>query len=370
MGVQEVRLTDVATSEETRRLSGWLSALLFFGAVGLLVAGILLLHPGVSTTGAAPETTTTTIPVTTSTSDPSRDVVVPSPIFGDEPVADAAEIILPSVVHIQTRTGVGSGVVYADGLVMTAAHVVEGEETVRVRFTDGEQVDGTVIGTAPEVDIAVIQVERSGLTSATFADDKPRVGQMAIAVGSPWGLESTVTAGIISAVDQTNCFFAGTCSSMLQTDAAINPGNSGGALVDRHGQVVGINVSIFTRSGANDGVGFAVPSNIAMTYAEAIVSGEPIETAFLGVGVEDVTTEGQAGAVITSVSTGSAAHEAGIQLDDVVIGLNGVSILGSLDLVAQIRAHQPGEAVEVLILRDGEELVLTATLGVRTEDVG
>jgi S1-C subfamily serine protease len=361
-------LTDVTTGQEQRRPSGWLSALLFFGAVGLVVAGILLLHPGTSTTGAAPETTTTTS--TTSTTTPTLDVAATSTVFGDEPVADAAEIILPSVVHIQTRTGVGSGVIYADGLVITAAHVVQSEETVGVRFTDGEQVNGTVLGMAAEVDIAVIQVDRDGLTPATFVDSKPRVGQMAIAVGSPWGLESTVTAGIISAVDQTNCFFGGSCAAMVQTDAAINPGNSGGALVDRHGHVVGINVSIFTASGANDGVGFAVPANIATTYADAIVSGEPIETAFLGVGGDDVTDEGQAGAVITSVSPDSGAESAGLEVDDLIIGFDGVPILGIRDLIAQVRAHQPGGTVEVLILRDGEEITLTATLGVRTEDVG
>ena len=137
---------------------------------------------------------------------------MPSFVPGEEPVADAAEVILPSVVHIQTDSGLGSGVIYqADGLIVTAAHVVEGSETVRIRFADGDQARGTVLGTASEVDIAVIQVERDGLTPATFVTEKPRVGQLAIAVGSPWGLESTVTAGIISAIDQTNCR-PGTCT--------------------------------------------------------------------------------------------------------------------------------------------------------------
>jgi S1-C subfamily serine protease len=225
------------------------------------------------------------------------------------------------------------------------------------------------LGTAPEVDIAVIQVERDGLTPATFVTEKPRVGQMAVAVGSPWGLESTVTAGIISAVDQTNCS-AEACVSMVQTDAAINPGNSGGALVNRDGHVVGINVSIFTETGANDGVGFAVPADIATTYADAIVSGEAIETAFLGVGGEDVTTEGQAGAAISEVTSGSGAEAAGIQAGDVIIGFDGVPILGIADLQAQVRSHQPGETVEILVIRDGDEVTVTATLGVNTEEVG
>ena len=133
--------------------------------------------------------------------------------------------------------------------------------------------------------------------------------------------------------------------------------------------MLGINVSIFTDSGANDGVGFAVPADIATTYADAIVSDEPIETAFLGVQGDDVNTEGQAGALITRVVDDSAAAEAGIQTDDVVIGLEGIPIFGWRDLVAQVRTHQPGDTVEVLILRDGEEITIDITLGVRTEDV-
>jgi serine protease Do len=354
-------LTEERTTKDSSRLPGWLSAILYFGAVALVVAVIVWVYPKGDVEAAAEETTTTTTP---------QEVDVTLPVeSGSEPVADAAEVILPSVVHIQTQSGVGSGVVYGDGLVMTAAHVVQGSETVRVRFTDGTQVSGTVLGTAEQVDIAVIEVDRDDLTPATFLSEKPRVGQMAIAVGSPWGLESTVTAGIISAVDQTNCSTE-TCAAMVQTDAAINPGNSGGPLVDRQGRVIGINVSIFTDSGANDGVGFAVPSEIATTYADGIVSGEPIETAFLGVQAGDVTTEGQAGAVINTVVVDSAAATAGIQVDDVVVGFDGVPIVDWPDLIAQVRSHQPGETVEMLILRDGEEITISVTLGVDTEEVG
>lgn len=362
-------MTQENTPQETRRLSGWLSAILFFGAVALVVASIMLVYPDSSTdTEGAAETTTTTVP----------EVEVSAPAFlpGDEPIADAAGVILPSVVHIRAGGGVGSGVIYdSDGLIVTAAHVVEGADTVAIRFNDGEQVEGTVIGRAEEVDIAVIEVERSGLTAATFNTEKPRVGQTAIAVGSPWGLESTVTAGIISAVDQTNCMQADAdgrpiCGAMVQTDAAINPGNSGGALVDRQGNVVGINVSIFSTSGANDGVGFAVPSDIATTYANAIISGEPLETAFLGVGLgPDVNTEGQAGAVIETVTPNTGAADAGIEAGDIIIAVDGVPVRGGRDLQAQVRAHQPGETVEILMIRDGEEQTIQVTLGVFTEEV-
>lgn len=356
-------MTQQTPTQETRRSSGWLSAILFFGAVALVVAGIIWVYPSSSGEPTALEDTTTT------TVAQPVEVSAPNYVAGEEPIADAAQVILPSTVHIQTQTGVGSGVVYdGDGLIVTAAHVVDGQDSVRVRFADGEQVEGTVIGRAPQVDIAVIEVDRTGLTAATFSTDKPRVGQTAIAVGSPWGLESTVTAGIISAVDQTNCAFE-SCSSMVQTDAAINPGNSGGALVDRNGHVVGINVSIFSSSGANDGVGFAVPADIAVDYAEAIISGDPIETALLGVTGDDVDTEGQAGAVITEVSAGTGAEDAGLQANDVIVGFDGVPINGIRDLQAQVRAHQPGETVEMIVLRDGEELRLTVTLGTLTEDL-
>lgn len=362
-------MTSENTPRDGRRLPGWLTAVLFFGVVALVVAGTIWLYPD-SLPEAAPEETTTT------STDVPEDVEVALPTQGAEPVADAAQVILPSVVYIQTQSGVGSGVVYDQGLIVTAAHVVQGSETVGVRFTDGTQVTGTVLGTAaPDVDIAVIEVDRDDLTPATFHEGKPRVGQMAVAVGSPWGLESTVTAGIVSAVDQTNCSILPgserpSCAAMVQTDAAINPGNSGGPLVNREGGVLGINVSIFTDSGANDGVGFAVPANIAITYADGIVSGEPIETAQLGVRLgDDVDTEGQAGAVIDEVTEGTGAEEAGIESGDVVIALDGVPVRGGGDLQAQVRAHQPGETVEVLILRDGEEITVTATLGVLTEEV-
>lgn len=356
-------MTEEHNAQERRQLPGWLSAILFFGAVALIVAGIMLVYPDPSGDSvAAAESTTTTEPE-------SIDVTAPTYAPGEEPIAEAAAVILPSVVHIQTTGGVGSGVIYdSEGLIVTAAHVVDGSDTVRVRFSDGEQVEGTVIGRAEQVDIAVIEVDRTGLPAATFNTNKPRVGQTAIAVGSPWGLESTVTAGIISAVDQTNCA-VNTCASMVQTDAAINPGNSGGALVDRAGQVVGINVSIFSTSGANDGVGFAVPSDIAVTYADGIISGEPIETAFLGVQADNVNTEGQAGAQITVIVDDSGAEAAGLEMGDVIVGLDGVPVRGWDDLVAQIRSHQPNETVDVLIVRDGEEQTIQVTLGVNTEDL-
>ncbi|HEX5696367.1 MAG TPA: trypsin-like peptidase domain-containing protein [Acidimicrobiia bacterium] len=293
----------------------------------------------------------------------------PDFVAGEEPIADVAAVILPSVVQIQTGGGVGSGVIYdADGLILTAAHVVQGSDSVTVRFSDGEEVEGTVLGGTAGADVAVVQVDRTGLTAAELAlDTEPRVGQMAIAIGSPWGLQSTVTAGIISAVDQS-IPQGGSARAVLQTDAAINPGNSGGPLVDREGRVLGINVSIFSLSGANDGVGFAVPIDVASDIAERVVAGEAIESAFLGVSVRDAES-GRAGALITEVTPGTAADQAGIEDDDLVISLDGVQVQSGPDLAAQVQTHRPGTTVQVVLIRDGEQVTLDVTLGERPNDV-
>ncbi len=297
----------------------------------------------------------------------SEDAGSQAPIVtGDEPVADAAAVILPSVVQIQSGGGVGSGVIYdSDGLILTAAHVVAGADTVTVRFEDGEEISGSVLGGTSGADVAVVQVDRTGLPAAELAlGEDPRVGQLAIAVGSPWGLQGTVTSGIISAVDQPV-----NGNALLQTDAAINPGNSGGALVDREGRVLGINVSIFSLSGANDGVGFAVPIDVAADLADRVVTGESLGFAMLGVTGSDVEA-GQAGALIAEVTGGSAADEAGVEVDDLVISIDGVSVQGIEDLAAQVRSHRPGTTVDIVVVRDGEQLTLTVTLDERPADLG
>ncbi len=293
----------------------------------------------------------------------------PTSAPGDEPVADAAGVIIPSVVQIQTDSGVGSGVIYdSNGLILTAAHVVGEEETVTVRLEDGEEIQGTVLGGTTGADVAVIQVDRTGLPAAELAlDDDPEVGQLAIAVGSPWGLQGTVTAGIISAVDQS-IPSGGSVRAVLQTDAAINPGNSGGPLVDREGRVLGINVSIFSLSGANDGVGFAVPIDIAHDIAERVVSGESIVTAFLGV-IGENAASGQAGAVITEVTPDSGADAAGIEVGDLIVSLDGVGVQGIADLAAQVQTHNAGDTVDVVVVRDGQEQTLNVTFGQRPDDL-
>jgi S1-C subfamily serine protease len=352
-------------TEEPQRESKWLSrALLVLLAVGS-IGGVTWLA-----TSSPPDTTVAAEENTTNSTEPIE-VSATTDAEGEEPIADAAAKILPSVVQIRTTDSVGSGVVFGEGLILTAAHVVEGETTVQVRLEDGENVEGTVLGGTSEADIAVIQIDRTDVPVATLAlDYTPRVGQTAIAVGSPWGLTSTVTAGIISAVNQPlGCGTPdGVCRSMLQTDAAINPGNSGGALLDRDGRVLGINVSIFSLSGANDGVGFAVPIGVAYDIAQAVVAGDSIEFAFLGVVGSDSET-GRAGALVTEVMADSAADEAGFEVDDLVVSINGTRVQGIFDLASLVRALRPGELVEFVVVRDGAEITIEATLGIREDEV-
>jgi S1-C subfamily serine protease len=245
--------------------------------------------------------------------------------------------------------------------------VVENAEQVTVRLSDGTRLEGEVLGADAGSDVAVVGFEPGDVdvqAAELAVDEELRVGQLAIAIGSPFGLEGTVTVGYISAVDRAVTSPAGDTQPMIQTDAAINPGNSGGALSDRQGRVIGINDIIFSRSGGNEGVGFAIPVTRAMQVAERLVSGEVIESGFLGVSGQD-TLEGRGGALIESVEPGSAAEAAGIEAGDLVVAIDGSTIEGIEDLAGQVRTRHAGDTVEVTVVRDGEEQTVTVTLGER-----
>lgn len=327
----------------------------------------------VTTTTVAPSTTLTEtageIPApsdnTSPPADPQTDPLVSA--ASEEPVADVADALLASVVQIELQLGgLGSGVIFdSNGRILTAGHVVAGVDTVLVRFANGDRVPGQVIGTDDANDIAVIEVDMTGLPAAPLLlDEDPRPGQLAVALGSPWGLDSTVTSGIISAVDQAIEGPDGIPRLMLQTDASINPGNSGGPLADRYGRIVGINVSIYSASGANDGVGFAVPIDRAFRVARAIIEGGSFVPGFLGVSIGPTDT-GRAGSVVTSISPNSAAQEAGLQLDDVVVAVDGDPIGDFVDLAAVVRNYAAGDVVELEVLRGGETLHFDVELGTR-----
>jgi putative serine protease PepD len=289
---------------------------------------------------------------------------------GDEPVAAVAKALLPTVVELTVETqqgdGLGSGVIYdKNGYILTAAHVVEGADQVTVRLADGTRLRGEVLGTDQANDVGVVKVDRDNLPAAPLAVDVPlQVGQLAVAIGSPFRLEGSVTAGVVSATNRIlSDGRAG--REVIQTDAPINPGNSGGVLADREGRVIGINSAIRSDgSNGNIGIGFAVPIDIAAKSARAIVEGKPVQTGFLGVSSGEPTS-GRGGAVIQEVTPGTPAADAGLQVGDLVIELDGQAVTGTDDLVGRIRDHQPGDKVTLKVVRDGKEQNVTATLADR-----
>jgi putative serine protease PepD len=287
----------------------------------------------------------------------------------DEPVADVAAALSPSVVQIETSAGLGSGFVYrADGYILTAAHVVAGSNQVTVRLADGTRLDGTVVGADQNSDVAVIRVDQTGLPAALLADDASvRVGQIAIAIGSPWGLDQTVTSGVVSSVGRTITGSDGIPRTMIQTDAPINPGNSGGALADRHARVIGINDAIYSSSGGSEGVGFAIPIDTARSVAERLIAGEEIRTALLGVNGTDPTT-GPVGALVTGILKDSPAAAAGLQVGDLVTGYDGRPIQSFTDLGAAVRSSQPGDTVTLNVTRAGQQITVQVTLAERPAD--
>jgi S1-C subfamily serine protease len=336
----------------SRLLAALLGGVLVAGGIGI---GTLLDNESVATPSGAEVTTTAAVGTTP---------ILPP---GEEPVAAVAAALLPSMVQIENGFGLGSGFVYEEDHILTAAHVVEGSSDVMVRFADGTQAQGEVLGTDPVHDLAVIGVETNDTPLAPLAlDDKPVVGQLAVALGSPWGLEQTVTSGVVSAVDRPVAD-ANSAQVLIQTDASINPGNSGGALADRQGRVIGVNIEIFTLSGSNSGVGFAVPIDVAHGIANQIIAGTPIETAYLGVTGEDATGD-QAGAVLTDLVAAGPAAESGLEVGDLVTAVEAQGVRSMGDLAARIRSYSPGDEVVLDVLRDGESITVTVTLGARPAD--
>ena len=290
-----------------------------------------------------------------------------------EPAVAVAQAVTPSVVRISTGAGQGSGIIWdaEQGYIVTNDHVTGDASTVSVLFHDGVQVSGVVVGGDAARDIAVVQVDPGDLdlVAATFAPTSSvAVGQLAVAIGSPFGLDQSVTAGIVSANNRINPFGGSDSANpvpveMIQTDAPINPGNSGGALANRDGHVIGMNTSIRTDgSGDNAGVGFAVPSDTIILIAERIINGESLELGFLGVS-GDTPTDGTLGALVTDVVGGAPADDAGLEIGDLIIAVDGRIVSTMEELAADFKFFRPGEQVEVEVLRDGQRVVLPVTVG-------
>jgi len=289
----------------------------------------------------------------------------PVTVSRGEPVAAVAASLLPSVVQIETNTGLGTGVIYdEDGFILTAAHVVEGTSDVVVRLADGTRVRGDVVGADPATDVAVVRANSRNLDEAPLAIGVPvRVGQIAVAIGSPFGLEQTVTAGVVSAVDRSIPTDNGqSITNMIQTDAPINPGNSGGALADRQGRVIGLNDAIRSDSGVNAGVGFAIPIDTAVQVADDLVQGRKPTPGFLGVSGTTPAT-GEPGALVTEVIPDTPAAEAGLRQGDLITSIEGAPIQSMVELAGEVRATDPGTTVTMQVRRNGRQIELQATIG-------
>ena len=297
----------------------------------------------------------------------------PAPAVAEEPVVAVAEALSPSVVLVEVGPvgfGLGSGIVWdADnGYIVTNQHVVAGVDGVIITLSDGTRLDGEVVGGSSGHDVAVVRVdpEAAELVAATFAPaSSVRVGQLAVAIGSPLGLAGTVTAGIVSAVriqvqggsDPTSPVPV----EMIQTDAAINSGNSGGALADWQGRVIGMNTLIQTTTGGSIGLGFAVPSDTVDLIATRIVNGESLELGYLGISGHAADGD-DLGVVVAEVLPGSPAEEAGLMAGDVIVSLASEPMYDIIELSAAIKLRRPGETVDMTIRRGSEIYVVTAVL--------
>jgi S1-C subfamily serine protease len=262
-----------------------------------------------------------------------------------------------------------------DGYLVTNFHVIADAQQVDVTLADGQTRTAQVVGSAPFSDLAVLRIDEQGLPAATFADDIPDVGSTAVAVGSPFGLDATVTAGVISATDRALQDQSTSLTGLIQTDAAINPGNSGGALADDRGRVIGINTAILSGSGTNSGVGFAVPSSSVVPLVDQIIETGEVNPGYLGIEGGDIPPETAEafditqGALIVDVVPGAPAAEAGLQPEDIIVEFDGQEIGSMGQLSSQVMLRQPGDEVTVTYVRDGEQRQITVTLDARPAEL-
>ena len=270
--------------------------------------------------------------------------------------------------------GLGSGVIVSpEGYILTNNHVVENATDITVQLSDKRQMKAKLVGADPRSDLAVIQIQSTGLTAMKLGDStKLRVGDIVLAIGNPFGFDETVTMGIVSATGRHNAEITPPqgYADFIQTDAAINPGNSGGALVNARGELVGINTAIYSGNGGNLGIGFAIPVNMVRGIMEQILKTGRVSRGYLGVSIQNVNADlakafklpSAEGVLIGDVTTDSPGAKAGLQKGDVVVTLNGQSVATAEDLRLRVSQTAPGTTVKLDAIRDGQKKQFTATL--------
>jgi serine protease Do len=288
-----------------------------------------------------------------------------------DPMAEFLRRFYPGDLPPTPRSSLGSGfIVSADGYVVTNHHVVAGGGQIVVRLDRGTEHPARVVGTDPATDLALLRLETSGLASLTLGDsDRLEVGEPVMAIGNPFGLDQTVTTGIVSAKERF--IGSGPYDDFIQTDASVNPGNSGGPLIDHRGAVVGINTAIFSQTGGSVGIGFAIPINLAKTVLLQLRERGTVVRGWLGVALRPVAPdvaqraglEGMRGVLVEGVVDGSPARRGGIRAGDIIVAVGDQTVAGPRDLSRRIAGIPPGTRVEVTVVRDRTRRTLGIELG-------
>lgn len=282
---------------------------------------------------------------------------------------------VPDQPRQRKTQSLGSGVIVdaARGLVVTNNHVIANADQITVKLRDGRNLKAELVGSDPDTDVAVVRIPAARLTAIPLADsERLRVGDYVVAIGNPFGLGQTVTSGIISALARSGLGITG-YEDLIQTDASINPGNSGGALVNLRGELVGINTAIFSKSGGNIGIGFAIPTNMVRQITEQLVEYGEVRRGFLGAQLQDLDPDlaeafgikARKGAVLVNVIEDSPADKAGLQPGDVVVAANGTPVDNAADLRNQVGLKRIGDRVKLRIIREGRQRTVTATVAER-----
>ena len=272
------------------------------------------------------------------------------------------------------ESSLGSAVIMSpEGYLLTNNHVVTGADQIVVALKDGRETLARVIGSDPETDLAVLKIDLKDLPSITIGrSDTLRIGDIALAIGNPFGVGQTTTMGIISATGR-NQLGLNNYEDFIQTDAAINPGNSGGALVDANGNLTGINTAIFSKSGGSQGIGFAIPINLAMEVMKSIIEHGQVIRGWLGIEVQPLTADlaesfglsGRPGIVVAGIFRDGPAQKAGLQLGDVILSIDGAPASDGRRSMNQVARIKPSDKISIQVMRNGKELNLTAEVGLR-----